>query len=850
MNQFNALLKNSSVKQNSTHTRMPDKALNIYGGSFAFDDEDEFYNQLYNYIFIQGNKEYLTEKQNPSGTFAIDLDFRYSADVKTRPYKINRSRNDNDKIDDFVLIILDVMKKVCNCVDTKFKCYTMLKPRVNCLEDGSKTKDGMHFIFTVQMNKNLKNIIRSECIKEFEKMIDLPLINDWESVFDAGIVNESINWTVYGCQKPANEAYEVVRVYDCELDQTDNEWMTNVNYNPIIGLEEFKDLSVRKERPILEANPSYVNKLSRTKSPTSVVEIHEENKRETKDKYVELLFNIIGNGEHIDFQKWFQIAGILKSNGYKFDILEEYTAIVDANNPKTEKIWDSIGRKPMSIYGLQNIAKEVNPDEYFKWLSKHNEIITFDILQRGSNDVSQFIAKTLKDVLVYCKSSWYECKNNLWIIVDNPSSTIVSAVQTEIDKLLKVKTDNLNKLTDEEEKSKERKTISTINDLRRQVCSCMRQYREFLQGYLLNNEFSDLLDMNKYQIAFKNGILDLKTNSFRNYISPDDFITRTLPFEYRKGDNVRKAYVRECLKKICNYNEKHLNYYLSMLGASMTGDADKMQEFYYLRGQKACNGKSVIFEILSEIMPCYVRKMGRDVFDSKNTTLHKEIAIWRGMRIGWANEISAKLDGEMLKDVSDGKPISFKALFKNADSMPISFKPFIVSNHSPTIDSDAGVKRRMRIAQFDSEFVENLEIEDFVNCRFKRDNNFGEKMITEYKYDLLELIFEYSQKFWENKCKMQEYPAEWKQEVEEALSQNDTFSEWFLETFEFGSGDDFIMSEYNLKKLFEVNRFKVKFNDIVKKNKWPITFDRNTRKWAGLHIKEKEKEPVTNEFQE
>ena len=586
----------------------------------------------------------------------------------------------------------------------------------------------------------------------------------------------------------------------------------------------------------------------RPKSPTSVVEIVE--KRETKDKYVELLFNVIGNGEHIDFQKWFQIAGILKSNGYKFDILEEYTAIVDSNNPKTEKIWDSIGRKPMSIYGLQNIAKEVNPDEYFKWLNKHNEIITFDILQRGSNDVSQFIAKTLKDVLVYCKSSWYECKNNLWIIVDNPSSTIVSAVQTEIDKLLKVKTDNLNKLTDEEEKSKERKTISTINDLRRQVCSCMRQYREFLQGYLLNNEFSDLLDMNKYQIAFKNGILDLKTNEFRNYISPDDFITRTLPFEYRKGDNVRKAYVRECLKKICNYNEKHLNYYLSMLGASMTGDADKMQEFYYLRGQKACNGKSVIFEILSEIMPCYVRKMGRDVFDSKNTTLHKEIAIWRGMRIGWANEISAKLDGEMLKDVSDGKPISFKALFKNADSMPISFKPFIVSNHSPTIDSDAGVKRRMRIAQFDSEFIENLEIEDFVNCRFKRDNNFGEKMITEYKYDLLELIFEYSQKFWENKCKMQEYPAEWKQEVEEALSQNDTFSEWFLETFEFGSGDDFVMSEYNLKKLFEVNRFKVKFNDIVKKNKWPISRNRDDKKWAGLRIKEKEKEPVTNEFEE
>jgi hypothetical protein len=196
-----------------------------------------------------------------------------------------------------------------------------------------------------------------------------------------------------------------------------------------------------------------VGYMERPSSPTSVVPLNNTTSKETKDKYVDLLFNIIGNGEHINFQKWFQIAGILKCNGYSFDILEEYTAIMDKGNPKTETIWGSINTsKPLSIYGLQNIAKSVNPNAYYDWLKKNNEYISFDILQKGSNDVSKYISKTLKDILIYCKSEWYACLNNLWVIIDNPNSIIVSAIQDEIDKLLKIHTDKLNMISDEEEK--------------------------------------------------------------------------------------------------------------------------------------------------------------------------------------------------------------------------------------------------------------------------------------------------------------------------------------------------------------------------------------------------------------
>ena len=125
------------------------------------------------------------------------------------------------------------------------------------------------------------------------------------------------------------------------------------------------------------------------------------------DKYIELLFDIIGNGSYIDFNTWFHIASVLKCNNYPFELLETYTSIVDKANPVTERIWNSIDKnKPFSIYVLESIAKKLNKDKYLEWKQKHNDIITIDILTNGSNDICKFISKSLKETLIYCKNTW------------------------------------------------------------------------------------------------------------------------------------------------------------------------------------------------------------------------------------------------------------------------------------------------------------------------------------------------------------------------------------------------------------------------------------------------------------
>lgn len=751
MNQFTTLLKNSSVKQNSTHTRMPDKALNIYGGSFAFDDEDEFYNQLYNYIFVQGNKEYLTEKQHKSGTFAIDLDFRYCADVKTRPYQINNNRNnDFDKIDDIVFIILDVMKKVCNIGETKFKCYTMLKPHVNCLEDGSKTKDGMHFIFTVQMDKNLKNIIRSECIKQFEKMIDLPLINDWESVFDAGIVNETINWTVYGCQKPANEAYEVVRVYDCELDQTDNEWITNTTYNPIIGLEEFKDLSVRKERPILESNSAYINKLSRTKSPTSVVDIH--NVAENVNKKIALCeddiyykyLNCIGNkmcdrGHH---DKTIRILQILKNENldvkyvdywiyrYAYPDSKKYTYARE-HYLKYIHFTPITNEKRLTLKSLKMYARECNPELYSTYFKDDYEFrikkkySTLESLPAtNSYNEAEFMNlyyEFKKERIHYKNEDIYLYYNDEWNIISDKGRMVKNDMYEFYVIYFKVWMDILNEedkkyLNSDDSEKKEylkkmRKLVTEVSQNYSRNCNLCNVYA------LLLNKLScvkcdiefDIGTDNLYNIHFKNGVYDMKQKIFRSRIETD-YITKYLNYNYIAEDQIPQ----EIHDDVIGYfnrvqpNKDQCNFTLGYLAYGITGDTTK-QIFKMNIGHTASNGKSTELSIHEKCFDIYTVKMDNRVLLNGFEKRHKHLIdlVKNPIRLVYFEEMpkGKKLDVNFIKDFVDGKKISCEIMHGTNDKIKIQAKLMSISNHDFQCDTDEGILRRGRVQKYESKFI-------------------------------------------------------------------------------------------------------------------------------------------------
>ena len=344
----------------------------------------------------------------------------------------------------------------------------------------------------------------------------------------------------------------------------------------------------------------------------------------------------------------------------------------------------------------------------------------------------------------------------------------------------------INRCDEEDEKYKElQKQKKQYQHHYSNVCKSgfNSQVVKYLKTYLCDNDFYDKLDDGLYRMVFQNGILDLKTLQFRNGIRQDDFITKTIKFDFKMPTKDEVEYVRENLKKICNYNDEHLDYYLSSLGYALTGDSSKEQNFWYLRGQTAENGKSIIFENLEILMPNYVCKANSDILD-KGADLRKEVATWKGIKILWLNEVSTKRkDEDVVKALCDGTGYKYNRLYSTeAVVMLIAFKLFAVSNNTLTIKGDAGVKRRFKLEQFNSQFKDEFEC-DYEKLQFKKDKTFGEKLCGEYKNALLYLLCTYSNHYWVEK-KLKDYPVEWKDEADQAMEDNNKFSEWFRENFD------------------------------------------------------------------
>jgi phage/plasmid-associated DNA primase len=502
---------------------------------------------------------------------------------------------------------------------------------------------------------------------------------------------------------------------------------------------------------------------------------------------------------------------------------------------EAEKMWDSFCKKDIPIFWIEKFAKAKIPEKYKEWVIQNKRYLKLSILERGSNDVAKFIAPELKDTLCYFNKTWYQYdkKTGFWRTTSSPNAVITNAIQRKIDEarecLLSVK--NRPTTTDEQRTDfdkKEKKYMGHYKDITNSGYN--NQLIKFLTDYLYDAEFVASLDNGLYKLAFQNGILDLKTCEFREGIRQDDLLTKCIPHEYIKPKDEDVEWVRLKLKQICNWNESHLEYYLSMLGYALTGDSTKEQNFWYLLGQTAENGKSIIFEVLESIMPNYVRKGIPNILDMK-ADLRKEIATWRGLKILWLNELSNSMkDQDVVKALCDGTSMSYNRLYTTeAEMMPISFKMIAVSNNSINIKGDAGVKRRFKVLQLSSQFKEEYKVDNPDKLEFSRDKDLGEKLTTTYKDALLYLLATYSKKYAEEK-KLAEYPADWKEEADEQMESNNEFEEWFLDTFEFHP--DHFITKKEFDSIINCTKFKgykVK-DELTRMKKW---FKYKSQEWVG-----------------
>jgi hypothetical protein len=163
-----------------------------------------------------------------------------------------------------------------------------------------------------------------------------------------------------------------------------------------IKKQDLKNLVVLKNEEVESEEDETVIETFDTEKKNDVEPFDKEKDGE---KYEDLLFNVIENKKKIDWDTWFKIAGVLKSNGYDFEVFDKYSALNKKmySHKYTKELWNGIKKEEMNIHTLQNIAKNINNKKYLAWLSKYNGIVnTFDdVAKEFEKDHCKIISKSI-----------------------------------------------------------------------------------------------------------------------------------------------------------------------------------------------------------------------------------------------------------------------------------------------------------------------------------------------------------------------------------------------------------------------------------------------------------------------
>lgn len=777
-----------------THTRIGDKSLGIFGGVFNIPDEDyaEFW-RLYSQHLQSGKQEFLTEKQYPDGVLVVDMDFRYAPEIEDR-------KHTEEDIENIVGLYAEQLAEMVSGSMPTYEIYVAHKATVNMLDD--VTKDGIHIFFSVRVPRIIQKALRAVMLELLPQSLEhLPLINNWTDVLDEGITNGVVNWQLLGSRKPANKAYEITHAFRVEG--------TEISPIDIAKIDRSK-ISVRcKDFPMVSVNSSnetIMTQLSRKTTPSVSPKPRLGLATTTVD--ASAFIASIPNDKAVQYQTWasyccmlFRKYGDTKTEDEMRDIIHEFSRKADKYNERDVDEWwtkydDTKFPEDMRFPEASGITQEVREAsrqvlaaEVFPPTSTEDNLIIKPHEDKNFTTICEKIVPLIRKVLIYCRDDWYcyDDKTHLWSIIKEPQKIIkeylfkcITANNTDIAiRLSRVNPNN----------SMERDSLIAIQkeylNLYKKIESLqtLTLVKKDLQISICDNEFINKLDLTAGKIVFLDGIYDIATDSFRKGLRYEDYLSYTLPYNYRRATADDIDYVKKETMKICANEEWRFKYYMDILGYSMLQLPDKEQAAFFMVGMTAGNGKSTILEALTNMMPNYVVKLNSKTFSKGNPDFKKSINSIKGARIAWINEVEKKQqDIDTIKDIADGKCIKNPVVFKQQEeNIQIKSKLFFVSNGEIAFANDEGIKRRYRYVEFIAKFhprqdYDALDLKRDID--FIQDNSFSEFLATEDGFfALLDFILQGSRRWLENK--RLQIPERYIKLAREACEKNDEYAEFF-----------------------------------------------------------------------
>lgn len=211
-----------------------------------------------------------------------------------------------------------------------------------------------------------------------------------------------------------------------------------------------------------------------------------------------------------------------------------------------------------------------------------------------------------------------------------------------------------------------------------------------------------------------NGLLILTENVEFVKGKPEYMISKSTRIKY--DPNEKCSLWEKTILEIFSDDEEMVRYFQRCVGYTLTSLTCE-QKFFLLFGTGA-NGKTVIFEILRELMGDYAINTRFDTFVWKYNKQSNEIARLHQSRLVTASESgdAKNLDSELLKEVTGGDIVTGRFLYNESFDFSPQFKLWLASNSLPTVtDTSLGFWRRVQILQLYEIFIGDKADLDLVN---------------------------------------------------------------------------------------------------------------------------------------
>lgn len=810
------LAKNYKSKEDKIYTHTRIKGDNNSGGIYNIKDEDEFMD-IYKKYITNGGIEYLTEKQleDDKKRLCVDIDLRYSPEIKTRQHTPNH-------IIDLIHIYLDAIKEICVIEDGyEIDVFVMEKPNVNILED--KTKDGIHLVFGIALNKYIQKELKNIAIKRLiDIWDDLPLTNTFDDVIDESIVMGSTNWILYGSTKPNNEVYKVSSYHKKRWVDERDDWVggtqphNNIDFNRISIRNMYIQTASLKDGVIL-------NKEEKVKEEKEENKIINNEPKIITDENIEIAELMSVEKYLLNYPDWIKTIWALKNAGFSFDFANKLSQKVNDiddtkyDETKLTEIWNET-KEGLGLGTIYKQAKDTNKKLYYKIKIKH---LPKEFFKHEEYSLAKLLVdECFNDKLVICDDNLMTYTNSRWYI-DNDFDYLKYMISNEgvkyfskIEKLLLNYFMYLNQDDDDYEPTRKKKTLVGDSVVYLGKLNWKNNISKEIKSIIINKHQNIEFNKNGMHFAFKNKKYNFTTKKFEDILR-EDYISYSAGYDYIEPETDDIEIIELIFKQIFP-NEEIRKCYLSIMRTAFMGYT---KDKFIVANGKGSNGKGVIDELLLDCVGYdygYTGNIGA-LTDKKKTGSNPEIANLHKKRFCIFKEPNQKekiLLGNV-KELVDNKEINARQNYSNNTKVRLQATFILECNKKLAFDGEVSNAEYRRFVDilFESTFTTNKTLLNDKNLT----NVFEAK--PEYKQDEFKenyrcALFKYIIDNADEKIYIPDCVA---QRTKEYVDSNDELLEFMKENYVYESdkAGQFIA----LKEVFQLYKCSESYERLYKKER-------------------------------